>query len=133
MALQKNDLERCDSLHIITTIMMYFIVVLLVNLIWIIAIKSNEKFAETVSVASTIASIILSVLAIILSLTSESRTGAIRIKMESEMITIVKTTDEMKKLVEVMDEKIKQIDTKTSKIQKLLVNQNKIDIDTLEN
>ena len=52
--------------------------------VWLITTgtSSNEKFPELISFASTITSIILSVIAIIMSITGESKTDAMRNQME---------------------------------------------------
>lgn len=123
---KKNEKEIYSIKDIAIIVSVYCIVILIINLVWIMAIKPNEKFAETVSFASTLSSIILSVLAIIISIAFESRTGAIHIKMESEMNEIFQANAEMKGIIKNIKKNLKQLDTKTSNIQDFLINQNTI-------
>lgn len=63
--------------------------------IWLITTgtSSNEKFPELISFASTITSIILSVIAIIMSITGESKTDAMRNQMERTTKKLEDTVD----------------------------------------
>lgn len=65
--------------------------------IWIIATgqANTEQFADWISFASTITSIILSVIAIILSITGEGKTDAVRDKIEEAVKKLEKTANDI--------------------------------------
>lgn len=80
------------------------IVVLVGIIIWLFSIHNDENFVSHFSFASTITSIVLSVLAIFMSVSGESKTQAIRDKIEREADEIMETTrrwdDRMKAILD---------------------------------
>lgn len=93
--------------------------------IWLIATgtSSNAKFPELISFASTITSIILSVIAIIMSITGESKTDAMRNQMErttkklEDTVNIVESANkenannikELKENIKILEKKIENM------------------------
>lgn len=67
--------------------------------IWLITTgtSTDEKFPEWISFASTITSIILSVIAIIMSITGESKTDAMRNQMEETSAKLERTAKAIEK------------------------------------
>ena len=89
------------------------IIILICIIIWALSTKANDQFVAEFSFAATISSIILSILAIIMSITGESRTAVLREKIE-------KATDEMKKLLQELERKIDSVHTDTDVIRATL-------------
>ena len=87
------------------------IIILICIIIWALSTKANDQFVAEFSFAATISSIILSILAIIMSITGESRTAVLREKIEK---------DEMKKLLQELERKIERVHTDTDVIRATL-------------
>lgn len=96
------------------------IIILICIIIWALSTKANDQFVAEFSFAATISSIILSILAIIMSITGESRTAVLREKIEKEADAIEKATDEMKKLLQELERKIDSVHTDTDVIRATL-------------
>lgn len=101
--------------------------------IWLIATGNaeNPEFSGWISFASTVTSIILSVIAIILSITGESKTEAIKNDLSETARKIDEVADKMnvemleanqgiKELITQLDEKIKIYKFKLIRYQKML-------------
>ncbi len=73
------------------------IVNLVLVIVWLFTERNNSNFASHFSFASTVTSIILSVLAIFMSVTGEAKTQAIRDKIEKETDEIMFLTTELQK------------------------------------
>lgn len=100
--------------------------------IWLIATgtSSNDKFPELISFASTITSIILSVIAIIMSITGESKTDAMRNQMErtakklEDTVNIVESANkenignirELKENIKILEKKLENMPVKVTEV-----------------
>lgn len=92
--------------------------------IWVLATgdANNAEFSSWISFASTITSIILSVIAIIISITGESKTDAMREKMEE-------TTKHLNKTAQSIDEANEQNQNNVIELkQNIMLLQNKIEL-----
>ena len=85
--------------------------------VWLFTASGNEQFAAHFSFASTVTSIILSVLAIFMSVSNESKTQTIREKIEQEAETITKLSAEMKEKIIGLSDKMDSVVTSTSNIE----------------
>lgn len=99
--------------------------------VWLIATgaSSNENFPEWISFASTITSIILSVIAIIMSITGENKTESIRDKLEEATKKLERAAVEIDSANK---ENIKNIDGLKGGIEELNVRINSIPQKTIE-
>ena len=95
--------------------------------IWLIATGtySNPNFPDWVSFASTITSIILSVLAIIMSITGESKTDAIKSDLSETARKLDEITAQMDKNMSGTNEEIRELITELSNQIEIL--QDKVD------
>ena len=95
--------------------------------IWLITTgtSSNEKFPELISFASTITSIILSVIAIIMSITGESKTDVMRNQMEETAKKLDVVTNELRKDMDTANGDIRNLISQLDKQIKIL--QDKVD------
>lgn len=93
--------------------------------VWLVATGTakNDEFAGWMSFASTITSIILSVIAIILSITGESKTDAIKNdlsdtarKLDNVAGGMNKSMDNTKELIEQLGKQIKVLEEKVDKV-----------------
>ena len=75
-------------------------------LIWCFTTRTDTEFVSHFSFASTVTSIILSVLAIFMSVTGESKTQAIRDRIEEEADDIVEVTVRLENQIKGLSEKI---------------------------
>lgn len=108
-----------------TQLYFYISLLIIVNLIavsiWLFTATADDKFFSHFSFASTVASIILSILAIFMSVMGEAKTQSIRERIERETKEITNLTNRLEeKLAEVL-ERINSIDDNTSDIRAALI------------
>lgn len=85
-------------------------------LIWAFSRKTNEQFVAELTFAATVSSIILSIVAIFMSISGEAKTASIRDKIEKEAEEIESTSNEMKSFFQQLDGKVDLIKSDTRKI-----------------
>ena len=85
--------------------------------VWLFTSSKDEQFASHFSFASTVTSIILSVLAIFMSVSNESKTQTIREKIEQEAETITKTADDLKTQITSLSGKMDYVVTSQSNLE----------------
>lgn len=100
---------------------------------WALVTKSNERFMAEFSFASTISSIILSVIAIIMSILSEKSTGIIRGHIEQNLVEISGAIGEMRGLVNSMGKNVKRIKKDMNKIKDYMFEQSPQETNVTEN
>jgi len=98
-------------------ILICVIIILVLVLVWQLSRTTDEQFAAEFTFAATISSIILSIVAIFMSITSESKTSVIREKIEKEADDIEEATKEMKMMLQQLGGKIDSIKEDTGIIQ----------------
>lgn len=98
-------------------VLMGVIINLLLIIVWLITAVKDENFVSHFSFASTVASIILSVLAIFMSFIGESKTQIIRDKIENETKEIMLITNRFEEYMDGVLGKIDKIIKNTDKIQ----------------
>lgn len=78
----------------------YIVAILVCIVIWLLATgeANTQEFSNWISFTSTIVSIILSVIAIILSITGESKTDMMREKIEDAVETLQSTVHDIEKV-----------------------------------
>ena len=98
------------------------IVDLVLVIVWLFTSRTDSDFVSHFSFASTVASIILSVLAIFMSVTGESKTQSIRDRIEQEADEIIKVTGNLETQMRDLTGKIEVIVHNTDNI-KAVVNE----------
>ena len=93
-----------------------FVIVLLLTT------KATDQFVSEFSFAATISSIILSILAIFMSINGESKTQSIRTKIENEADDISNATDYMQRVISELEKKVDSIKKDTNVIGNMLSN-----------
>lgn len=119
------DEKRFSIKDGILVVLLCIIVILVLVIIWALSTKTNEEFVAQFSFAATISSIILSVLAIFMSINGESRTTVIRDKIEVEADEMTSVSREMKELLRQLEVKIDSIKEGTEKVEAMLDSANK--------
>ena len=98
-----------------------FCIMVIVNLVfiivWLFTSYRDEMFVSHFSFASTVTSIILSVLAIFMSVTGEAKTQAIRDRIEREADEIITVTANLESQMKDLSGKIEIVVHNTEKIQ----------------
>jgi Na+-transporting methylmalonyl-CoA/oxaloacetate decarboxylase gamma subunit len=101
-------------------ISIFIIIDLMVVSIWLFTSTADDTFFSHFSFASTVASIILSILAIFMSVMGEVKTQVIRDRIENETKEITNLTERLeKRMIDVLT-KIKAIDDNTADIKAAL-------------
>ena len=101
-------------------ISIFIIIDLMVVSIWLFTSTTDDTFFSHFSFASTVASIILSILAIFMSVMGEVKTQVIRDRIENETKEITNLTERLeKRMIDVLT-KIKAIDDNTADIKAAL-------------
>lgn len=115
ICMEITDVNLNEKKYTSTEILLYISIFIIINLIlisiWIFTATKDQNFFSHFSFASTVASIILSVLAIFMSVMGESKTEIIRDRIEQEAKEIVAVTkkfennmDSLLKIEEKMDD-----------------------------
>ena len=89
-------------------------------IILLLSTKGDDQFVAEFSFAATISSIILSILAIFMSINGESKTQAIWDKIELEAEEISKASNVMKSVISDLNNKIDSIQSGTDSINHIL-------------
>ena len=88
--------------------------------VWLFTESKDAEFASHFAFASTVTSIILSVLAIVMSVLNESKTQTIRDKIEQEADDFTKTAEDLKVQIAELSKKMDSVATTTSNIEHTL-------------
>jgi len=107
--MKNNEDKRFTGKDLTITILGCVIVILICVIVWAFSRKANDKFVAEFSFAATISSIILSSIAIFMSITGESKTAVIRDRIEKEADDIAKSNSEMKDLIQQLSIKIEEV------------------------
>ncbi|MBR0343419.1 MAG: hypothetical protein IJH64_14445 [Oscillospiraceae bacterium] len=112
-----NDRKKysANQVKVIVYRIVAFVLVLIIAVL--ISIHDDPAFVSRFAFASTITSIILSVLAIFLSLVGEMKTQTLREKIEEETATITRLTEKMDNDLNLLGVQIKSLQHKTEEIQ----------------
>jgi len=86
--------------------------ILLAIIVWLFTEKSDPDFIERFSFAATLSSIILSVLAIFMSVSGEAKTQSIRDKIEKEVDTIERDTQRITAQIEGLSDRFTKMESK---------------------
>ncbi len=97
--------------------------VLICFVIWALARRTHEQFMLQFSFAATISSIILSVLAIFLSINGEGKVAEIRDEMKKETEDIRNANVELKVLLNQLSQKVDSVKSDTDVIKNAQINQ----------
>lgn len=109
--------EKCYSLNQLRLcICIVAIVNLVLIIVWIFTERTDSDFISHFSFASTVTSIILSVLAIFMSVSGESKTQAIRDRIEQEADEIIDVTSRLEHQMNDLSGKIEVIAHTTDNI-----------------
>ncbi len=92
-----------NQLRIRIAIVIIFVLIAMV--LWLFTATKDPSFASHFSFASTVASIILSVLAIFISISGESKTQVIRDKIEKEADDVICVSNKLEKQISDLSEK----------------------------
>ena len=92
--------------EILLYISIVIIVILILVIIWLFTRHTDSEFVSHFSFASTITSIVLSVLAIIMSVFGESKMEVIKYKIEREVDEIIIISDKLEKQIETISNQI---------------------------
>lgn len=96
-------------------------IVIIINLvfvgIWLFTTRKETEFVSHFSFASTVTSIVLSVLAIFMSVTGEAKTQAIRDRIEQEADEIIKVTARLENHMNSLSGKIEVVVHNTDNIK----------------
>ncbi len=112
----KNETNYCGK-DIIITSLLFVIVILILIIVWALATKSNEQFFAEFSFAATISSIILSLIAIIMSIAGSARMELLYNSTENEVKEIIKIRKNINNLLGKMTIKIDSIKSDTGTIR----------------
>ena len=102
----ERDKKKYSSNQLWIRICIIIIADLIFALIWCFTARTDSDFISHFSFASTVTSIILSVLAIFMSVTGESKTQVIRDRIEEEADDIVKVTNKLEDQIKDLSEKL---------------------------
>lgn len=124
----KEKHHNNDSKYTSKDLKLWIFRILTVNLIlvivWQFTARNDTTFVSHFTFASTVTSIILSVLAIILSFTGESKTQAIRDKIEQEAEEIIIVTQNFERQVKELSNKLEVVVHNTDSLMKFVLNDN---------
>ena len=98
-------------------ICIFIIFVLIAMVLWLFTATKDPSFASHFSFASTIASIILSVLAIFISISGESKTQVIRDKIEKEADDVICVSNKLEKQISDLSEKFDVVVQNTASLK----------------
>lgn len=93
------------------------IFVLIAMVLWLFTATKDPSFASHFSFASTVASIILSVLAIFISISGESKTQVIRDKIEKEADDVICVSNKLEKQISDLSEKFDVVVQNTASLK----------------
>lgn len=105
---------------ILLCISIIIIIDLVLVIIWLFTATADTNFFSHFSFASTVASIILSILAIFMSVMGEAKTQLIRDRIESETRVVTDLANRLDENIKDVLEKIKTIDDNTANIKSVL-------------
>ena len=101
--------------------LIFIIVILFLVIIWAMATKSNEQFYAEFSFAATISSIILSIIAIGMSIAGSARMELIYNRAENEVVEITNVRKDIKTLIGKITKKIDAIKSDTDQIRSCVI------------
>ena len=116
----ERDKKIYSSNQLWIRICIVVIVNLVLLLVWCFTTRTDPDFFSHFSFASTVTSIILSVLAIFMSVTGESKTQAIRDRIEEEADDIVKVSGKLEIQMQELSEKIAIVVHNTDNIKAVI-------------
>ena len=90
---------------------------LLLVILWLFTATQDPSFASHFSFASTVASIILSVLAIFISISGESKTQVIRDKIEKEADDLIRVSNKLEEKISDLSEKFDVVVQNTASLK----------------
>ena len=122
-----SDSKTCDEkVYSKNQLWIRISIVLVINLaliiIWLFTEHNDSTFIAHFSFASTVTSIVLSVLAIFMSVSGEMKTQAIRDRIEREADEIVTATDKMEKRMNELSGKMQDIKYTADDIKASVIN-----------
>ena len=120
--MNKNEKESkyCKK-DLILIALIFVIAILFLIIIWALATKSNEQFYAEFSFAATISSIILSIIAIGMSIAGSARMELIYNRTENEVVEITKIRKDLKTLIYKIRKKIDAIKSDTDAIRSYVI------------
>ena len=89
-------------------------------IIWLLTATKDPSFASHFSFASTVASIILSVLAIFMSISGEAKTQVIRDKIEREADDVIRVSNELERQIRDLSRKFEVVVQNTASLKATL-------------
>ena len=89
--------------------------------LWLFTATKDPSFASHFSFASTVASIILSVLAIFISISGEAKTQVIRDKIEKEADDVICVSNKLEKQISDLSKKFDVVVQNTSSLNSKLI------------
>lgn len=117
----KNTVNKDEKVYSKNQFNVCVCIIVIVNLVmicvWLFTANADSNFASHFSFASTVTSIILSVLAIFMSVTGESKTQTIRERIEQEADEITEVTEKLEKEISSISEKISIVVNNTDSIR----------------
>ena len=114
---KKNDEKSYSPNQFWIRVSIVVIANLILIIVWLFTERTDSDFVEHFSFASTVTSIILSVLAIFMSVSGESKTQAIRDRIEQEADEIVDVTSRLENQMKDLSGKIEVVVRNTDNIR----------------
>ena len=113
---QRFDKKRHSRKDFYLFVCILLIINLVLMCVWLFTAHCDKQFVAHFSFASTVTSIILSVLAIFLSITGELKTQTLRERIEQEAEVITDVTAELRNQMQGLTNKIDMVQNETNKI-----------------
>lgn len=118
--ISEHDKKRYSSNQLWIRICLIIILNLVLLIIWCFTSRTEQDFVSHFSFASTVTSIILSVLAIFISVSGESKTQIIRDRIEEEANDITELTRRLENKIEELSNRIEIVIHNTDNIKAVI-------------